>query len=137
MLTPDKLFALLADKTRLRCLALLSYSKELCVCQLTNVLEESQPKISRHLASLRQMGILTDERRGIWIYYQIDSRLNNWAKDVLENVLTSIITQEPYCSDREKLQNLNAKWNCQDLYLDSSSFRAGCNGTTKVILNHS
>jgi ArsR family transcriptional regulator len=113
MLTPDKLFALLADKTRLRCLALLSYSKELCVCQLTNVLEESQPKISRHLASLRQSGILADERRGIWIYYQIDSQLNDWAKNVLENVLASIVTQEPYCSDRGKLQNLNINGICQ------------------------
>ena len=54
-LTPPALFKALADDTRARICALLVDSPELCVCELTGALALSQPKISRHLASLRKL----------------------------------------------------------------------------------
>ena len=81
------LFKVLSDETRLRILVLL-YNKELCVCQLQGILEEeSQPKISKHLAKLRDMGFVNDERKEKFIYYYLNDnkRLKNVLKSIIEN----------------------------------------------------
>ena len=63
-LTPPIVFKCLADDTRARMTLLIAREGELCVCELTHALELSQPKISRHLAQLREAGILMDRRKG-------------------------------------------------------------------------
>ncbi|HBU4172980.1 TPA: metalloregulator ArsR/SmtB family transcription factor, partial [Klebsiella pneumoniae] len=65
--SPLQLFKSLSDETRLSLVLLLREKGELCVCELTSVLKETQPKISRHLALLRENGLLTDRRDGKWI----------------------------------------------------------------------
>lgn len=82
-MTPTTLFKCLADETRLRCLALLHKEGKLCVCELTYTLEMLQPKISRHLAQLRQCNLLVDSREGQWVYYQINPDLPAWVSDIL------------------------------------------------------
>ena len=86
---PHLFFKMLSDETRLRCLLLLAREGSLCVCELMDALEESQPKISRHLAQLRQSGVLLDERRGQWVYYQISSELPEWLSNVIDGIATS------------------------------------------------
>jgi ArsR family transcriptional regulator len=83
-MTPDRLFKLLSDPTRLRCAMLLHAEASLCVCELTEALELSQPKISRHLAMLREGGLVQDERRGQWVHYRLHPALSGWVFDVLE-----------------------------------------------------
>ena len=80
MITADDFFPALADPTRLRCLLLLASEGELCVCELTHALDVSQPKISRHLATLREAGIVDDRREGLWIHYRIHHDLPAWAR---------------------------------------------------------
>lgn len=80
-------FKCLSDATRLRSLLLICQMDELCVCELTAALDESQPKISRHLAQLRQCGLLQDERRGQWVYYRLNADLPEWEKTILFNTL--------------------------------------------------
>lgn len=58
--------------------------RELCVCELTSVLKETQPKISRHLALLRENGLLTDRRDGKWIHYRLSPHMPAWAAAVIE-----------------------------------------------------
>ncbi len=65
---PLQLFKNLSDETRLCLVLLLREKGELCVCELTSILKESQPKISRHLALLRDAGLLIDRRDGKWIF---------------------------------------------------------------------
>ena len=60
----------LADKTRLRLLSLMREG-EVCVNSFTELLGDSQPKISRHLAYLRRAGIVQTRRDGKWMYYSI------------------------------------------------------------------
>ena len=76
-ISPDTLFAALANVTRLRCLLLLLLLEhgELCVCELTEVVGASQPNISRHLAHLREVGVVRDRRADQWIYYEITQDL--------------------------------------------------------------
>lgn len=77
------MFKCLADDTRLCCLLLIEQEGELCVCELMAALEESQPKVSRHLARLRQCGLLLDRRQGQWVFYRLNPELPGWAKTVL------------------------------------------------------
>ena len=64
-------FKVLGDKTRLRILALLQ-GRELCVCDLTEVLGISQPGVSQHMRRLRQTGFVHERRGGQWIYYSLN-----------------------------------------------------------------
>ncbi|WP_158773393.1 ArsR family transcriptional regulator [Cobetia sp. L2A1] len=97
-LTPLKVFKCLADDTRLTLMQLLSQGGELCVCELIWVLEQrvldiqstgaslagiSQPKVSRHLAQLRECGLLSSERRGQWVYYRLPVDRPQWLESIL------------------------------------------------------
>lgn len=86
---PTFFFKALADDTRLRCLLLITQSKELCVCELMAALNESQPKISRHLAQLRKNGLLSHRRQGQWVFYKLHSELPEWAQQVLKTTLNN------------------------------------------------
>lgn len=86
-LTPPIVFKCLADETRARMTLLIAREGELCVCELTCALDLSQPKISRHLAQLREAGILTDRRQGQWVYYRLNSSLPEWVQVMLKGVV--------------------------------------------------
>nr|WP_246624760.1 metalloregulator ArsR/SmtB family transcription factor [Oceanobacter mangrovi] len=85
-MTPLELFKLLADETRLTTLMLIQRYGELCVCELTEALLLSQPKVSRHLALLRKAGLLLDEKRGQWVYYSLNPALETGTWAVLEQL---------------------------------------------------
>lgn len=95
------LFKALADETRLRCVLLIQLEGELCVCELMAALEEVQPKISRHLALLKQHQLLLDRRQGQWIYYRINPELPTWIKNLLTQVAES--NAELVAENRTKL----------------------------------
>jgi ArsR family transcriptional regulator len=82
-MNPVTFYKCLADKTRLMCLLLMETKGELCVCDLTLALQVSQPKISRHLANLRNCGIVTSRKQDQWVYYKISPELDNWEKQVI------------------------------------------------------
>ena len=86
MFTPDLICKALADPTRARIALLVTRERELCVCELTCALDEIQPKISRHLALLREAGLLADRRQGQWIYYRLHPDLPDWATQMLNNL---------------------------------------------------
>ena len=89
VVNPLTLFKCLNDETRLVMVLLLQQHGELCVCDLMAALEESQPKISRHLAQLRTAQLLSSEKRGQWVYYRLHPQLPEWAVQVLETTLTA------------------------------------------------
>ncbi|PTV48379.1 transcriptional regulator [Acinetobacter oleivorans] len=86
MITQVDFFKCLSDQTRLNILELILSKQNICVCELTEQLELSQPKISRHLALLRTHGILLDSRQGQWVYYSVNPELPIWAINIL-NIL--------------------------------------------------
>ncbi|MFW2046654.1 MULTISPECIES: ArsR/SmtB family transcription factor [Acinetobacter] len=81
-------FKCLSDPTRLDILKLVIAKQNICVCELTERLQLSQPKISRHLALLRNLSILLDQRQGQWVYYRLNPNLPEWAKAVL-NIISN------------------------------------------------
>jgi ArsR family transcriptional regulator, arsenate/arsenite/antimonite-responsive transcriptional repressor len=99
----ETLFLALADKTRLRLLNLMR-EDEICVCYFTEVLGESQPKISRHLAYLRNAGIVSTRREGKWMHYSIEMPSNAYAAQVLKNTLEWLKAQDNMQEDLKKLE---------------------------------
>ena len=104
---PEMLFNLLSDTTRLRCLVLIRAVDEACVCEMTYALDESQPKISRHLALMRDAGLVLARREGTWMHYRIDPDLPSWAKKSLHHVLQQLEDLQPYQGDRERLDQMS------------------------------
>jgi len=104
---PEMLFNLLSDTTRLRCLMLIHAEDEACVCEMTHALEESQPKISRHLALMRDAGLVLVRREGTWMHYRIDPDLPSWARESLNQVLLRLEELQPYKGDRKRLEQMN------------------------------
>lgn len=96
-------FKLLSDETRLRILILL-FHKKLCVCEIYGIMDESQPKVSKHLAKLRDMGLVKDERQEQFIYYYltIDNQIFN---DILQRIVDSIEEYPVLKSDVEKINS--------------------------------
>ncbi|WP_426358552.1 metalloregulator ArsR/SmtB family transcription factor [Pseudocolwellia sp. HL-MZ19] len=80
---PVTFFKNLAEETRLSILMMTFVETELCVCEFVQAMELSQPKISRHLAQLRQHGLLTDRKSGKWVFYSISPDLKQWQKECL------------------------------------------------------
>jgi ArsR family transcriptional regulator, arsenate/arsenite/antimonite-responsive transcriptional repressor len=66
-----RFFKVLSDETRLQILWLLFNNRELCVCDFMEVLQITQSKASRHLAALRNAGLATDRKEGLWSYYSL------------------------------------------------------------------
>lgn len=100
------LFKACSDPTRLRLLFLLAL-RELCVCELVEVLEVPQGKISRHLAILKQAQLVRDRRDATWIYYSLapaDSPLRKHLRDYLKKEAAAVSKK-----DRTRLQDLAAK----------------------------
>jgi ArsR family transcriptional regulator len=112
-MTPNELFPLLSDETRLRCLLLLQKKQELCVCEICHIIDSIQPKISRHLALMRKSRLVSDERRGQWIYYSINPSLPDWAKKIIESTLKNLMNEEPYHSDIKKIHSLKKENICK------------------------
>jgi ArsR family transcriptional regulator len=107
----DKLtnfFKILSDETRFRIVSLL-FQKELCVCEICGILDLSQPKVSKHLAKLRDMGFVKDERKEQFIFYRLnisDEILLNLVKSINENI-----------ADYEILQCDSNRLKDKDIYL--------------------
>jgi ArsR family transcriptional regulator len=82
----ERLFQALGDTTRLRLLNLMG-SQELCVCYFVEVLGQPQPKISRHLAYLRNAGLVLSRREGTWMHYRIATPGHAGASRLLKETL--------------------------------------------------
>src|ERR1700761_2948496 len=97
----ERFFQALGDKTRLRLLNLMG-NQEICVCYFVEILEQSQPKISRHLAYLRRAGIVEARREGKWMHYRIVMPSNFGAAHVLHQTLAWLKEEKAMQNDRAK-----------------------------------
>lgn len=96
-------FATLADPTRLRCLALIAEETELCVCELVAALDLPQPKISRHLAVMRDAGLLRDRRDAQWVLYALAPDMPVWARAAVDAAVAAMKDQSQHAKDRKRL----------------------------------
>ena len=93
-------FKLLSDETRLRIMVLL-YHNEFCVCQITGITGISQPNVSKHLARLRDMGLVKDEKKEQYTFYSLNIE-NKLFVDILEKIVSNVENYPVLKSDIEK-----------------------------------
>jgi ArsR family transcriptional regulator len=96
------LFAALSDRTRLRLLNLMN-GREVCVCYFVEILKQSQPKVSRHLAYLRRAGVVSARREGKWMHYSIERPADAGAAAILDVTLESLKADREMQSDLARL----------------------------------
>ncbi|MDA8351695.1 MAG: metalloregulator ArsR/SmtB family transcription factor [Firmicutes bacterium] len=75
----------LSDKTRLRILALLKV-EDLCVCELVEILQISQPAVSQHMRKLKNAKLVKERRNGQWVFYSLDGSIYPFFEKVLESI---------------------------------------------------
>lgn len=90
---------------------LLERAAELCVCELIEALKMAQPKISRHLAILREKEIVLDRRNGLWIYYRIHPDLPDWALDAIKAIARGGSEKTPFSQDQQRLVRIQNQSN--------------------------
>ena len=95
-------FQALGDPTRLRLLNLMS-EHEVCVCYFVEILGGPQPKISRHLAYLRNAGIVAARREGKWMHYRIVMPPHIGATQILRQTLEWLKEDKDMQADRTRL----------------------------------
>lgn len=106
MLNEQDFFDALSDEIRRRILALLLEQGELCVCELHFALDLPQPKVSRHLAVMREAELLSMRRDGTWVYYRAHPQLPLWAFRILENFVQGVVHSQAYQTDKQRLESM-------------------------------
>jgi len=99
----EHLFKALADKTRLRILALLG-NNEVCVCHIHDSLALPQPTVSRHLAYLRKSGLVAARRDGVWMHYQLSRSLSPTVQGVVASAIDALQQLPATTRDRKQFQ---------------------------------
>lgn len=112
-LTP--IYKLLSDETRLRVILLLS-KDELCVCELCGILEEPQPKISKILSKLRDLDLVSDQRREKFVFYNIKN-----TQPLLNSNLEFI---NEHLDDYPKLKQDHLRLADKENHIDACSLKA-------------
>lgn len=103
------IFKLLSDETRLRMIILLN-QEELCVCELSGILEIPQPRISQNLAKLRDLNLVEDEKKEKFVFYSLNHQ-NKALEAALSNIMSTIneypklIEDSTRLADKEKYLN--------------------------------
>ncbi len=98
-----RIFLALSDPLRLRCLALMAARGELCVCEVVAALDAPQPKVSRHLAVLRDAGIAVARREAQWLHYRIAPDLDGWPDEAVTAAVRAAQADPQHAADLERL----------------------------------
>lgn len=97
------IFKILSDENRLRMIALL-YQEELCVCELSGILNIPQPRISQNLSKLRDLNLVDDERKEKYVFYSL-KKDNNILTDVLKNIMEDLESYPQFVVDKNRLKD--------------------------------
>lgn len=98
-------FKTLSDSNRLRIFISLQ-GRELCVCQLIELLQLAPSTVSKHLLLLKQAGLLTSHKKGRWIYYKIAENLCDEHKDFLTMINTFLKHDKTIIDDAKRMKEI-------------------------------
>ena len=104
-------FKAFSDETRLRILHLL-LKGELCICELMEVLDLPQSKVSRHTAYLKSVGLVDDRKEGLWVYYSLTGPRNRIHVCQLRCLAECAGDQEILRIDEARLREFKLKGGC-------------------------
>ncbi len=95
------IFKALSDETRLRILKLLE-GGGLCVCDIFSALDMVQPKVSFHLAVLKESGLITDKKEGRWVHYRLND--SDLLRRFMINTVIERVSEDSIKHDKARLR---------------------------------
>ena len=116
------IFKILSDETRVRIIILL-YQEELCVCELSGILDVPQSRISKNLSKLRDLNLVADERKEKFVFYRLKTD-NKLFLNTIENIMKDFDLYTQLTTDKNRLsikeEFLNKCDNAQCLCIQKS-----------------
>lgn len=121
-----------AESTRLRLLAICAHG-EVAVGELTRILEQSQPRVSRHLKLLCEAGLLERNKEGTWVFYRIADERRGGAAALTRRIVEMLPADDPQIvSDRAALEAIkHERAETAEAY-----FRANADGWDRIRALH-
>jgi len=107
------IFKSLSEECRLRILAMLEDGREVCVCKLTEVLKSTHSRTSRHLAYLKRMKIVSSRRKGQWMYYKLNDKIEPEIGELLKAIRPFIKQTAQGRKDIKKLCEIEENGECK------------------------
>lgn len=103
----DEFFKVLADETRLRCLAIIAIHQEVCVCEIVHALGLPQSKISRHLSIMKLNNIIRQRKKGQWALYSMHPELSVFKQEIIDLIIQEQENIKSFQTDNKKLISMN------------------------------
>jgi DNA-binding transcriptional ArsR family regulator len=95
-----------SDKNRIRALMALQ-KRELCLCQITSLLELAPSTVSKHMSILKQSGLVTSRKQDRWMYYRIpDMEESSFLKRLMDILYISVEADQDILNDKERLKRI-------------------------------
>ncbi len=105
-------FRALSEEIRLRIVMLLTHG-ELCVCDIMDVLDEPQSKVSRHLSYLKHSGLITGKRVGVWMHYMLSEPRDETLDAQIEFMRERLSHLPAFRDDIAKMERLKERKRCE------------------------
>lgn len=100
-----------SDPNRVTILKMLG-KKELCVCEITAVLELAQSTVSKHLKILEEAGLVAYRKMGPWIFYSLVEQSNEYAESLLHHLHAWLEEDAGIVNAQKKLESINLRKIC-------------------------
>lgn len=108
-----KIIKALSDENRIRIICLLKNKKDICVCEITEIIGLAQPTISSHLKLLENAGLIESYKSGLWVNYNISSNLDSFSEHCIETLCKNLKNDKQIKSDLEKIKRVNRNIICK------------------------
>jgi ArsR family transcriptional regulator, arsenate/arsenite/antimonite-responsive transcriptional repressor len=102
----NEFFKVLADETRLRCLALIFENEEICVCEIMHALDLPQSKISRHLSIIKLNKVISQRREGQWVLYSKEPTLSDFKTNIIKMTIDELTKTGIFKQDKKRLSTM-------------------------------
>ncbi len=104
-----RVFKALGESTRMKIVKLLA-TQSMCVCELSEVLDMLQPRISQHMKVLKEANLVSESKQGYWIYYSLKQEtLQKYWQQFQDFLLEDLGKLEEFQGVKEKIKNLSCK----------------------------
>jgi len=107
-----KILKALSDESRVRIINLLQAKMGVCVCEITEIINLSQPTISSHLKKLEEAGIIIFRKDGLWVNYYLNDRMDPEIRELVDLVVKVIKNDPDTVKDLQKVKNADRMLIC-------------------------
>jgi ArsR family transcriptional regulator, arsenate/arsenite/antimonite-responsive transcriptional repressor len=104
--TTINIFRALDDPNRLRILKMLE-GRELCVCEVREVLDLSTSTVSKHLTILRDAALILDRKDGKWVNFKLNTAADGLVRSLLGVLRNGLVDEKQIIQDREKVKHVD------------------------------